>query len=194
MTVPLRLLVALFIFLNQWCGWVEARSVYIDDTFGDAETGAMPVFKPASGVWENATCGTCFVKPERTKAHHGTWTAATSKPSIDELSIEFSFTGMLSYFPNRHLLIIGIGTEVSIYFILANLVPGATTLTECHFTVDGATESPFQHKPDQDSKDILYDQRVFSKTGLANKKHDIKISTSGLNFGVFLNFDYAIYT
>ncbi|KAJ2915255.1 hypothetical protein MD484_g5186, partial [Candolleomyces efflorescens] len=42
--------------------------------------------------------------------------------------------------------------------------------------------------------DILYNQLVFSQTGLANTQHTLEIITEGLSYQTYVNFDYAIYT
>jgi hypothetical protein len=74
-----------------------ARNLTIDDTFGDSETNIVPTFLPELGVWDMALCWQCEIKPEKTKAHLGTWTAATynSSDGSEEISIEFAFTGKL---------------------------------------------------------------------------------------------------
>ena len=42
--------------------------------------------------------------------------------------------------------------------------------------------------------DIDYNQLVYSKQDLVNAEHTLVISTSDVNYGAYVNFDYAIYT
>lgn len=72
---------------------VGAVNRTIDDTQGDSESGSRPVYVPATGFWEDATCRGCAIQPDPAQAFKGTWTAGTYNPTIPEVSISLSFTG-----------------------------------------------------------------------------------------------------
>ena len=83
---------------------------------------------------------------------------------------------------------------VYVYFILANdQGHNIVTRTETNFTLDGQLEYTFTHVPTS-SKDLDYNQLVFSKTGLTNEQHTLKASISDVDHQVYINFDYALYT
>ncbi|KAK7681919.1 hypothetical protein QCA50_014881 [Cerrena zonata] len=150
----------------------------IDDTLGDLITGIRPVYVPSTGAWNDVTCVGCAINPDTTKAFRGTWNAATYDPSIPEVSVQFSFTGIAVY----------------VYFILANDQGASiTTITQTNFTLDNELVSTFTHNPTT-SLDLDYNQLVFQQTGLANQNHTLKASISGVDHNVYINFDYANYT
>jgi hypothetical protein len=99
---------------------------------------------------------------------------------------------MYSFHAHEYLWI-WLGTAIYIYFILAEK-HRATTITQCDFSVDGGRRTPFTHTPSKVSTAIRYNQLVFSQTDLPNDQHKMKISTSGINHDVWVNFDYAVYT
>ncbi len=67
-------------------------NVTIDDTYGDLTTGQKPIYQP-SGPWKGPSCTSCDIVPSAALALDGTWTAATYDPSLNNISITFSFTG-----------------------------------------------------------------------------------------------------
>ncbi|KAF8891353.1 hypothetical protein BD779DRAFT_198887 [Infundibulicybe gibba] len=154
----------------------------IDDTNGDSVTGARPTYLPAAddltpSPWADASCTGCRIQPDPSRAHDGTWTAATFHPGMN-ISINFGFQG----------------TAVYVFFINANVqATGVTTLTECDFYVDGAHSSSYRHDPTT-STDIDYNVLAFSTTNLTNSDHTINIVTANEINSTFLNFDYALYT
>ena len=66
-------------------------------------------------------------------------------------------------------------------------------MTVANFTVDNVPMANFTHNPTS-SKDLEYEQLVFSNTGLINETHTLKASVSGLNREIWISFDYALYT
>jgi hypothetical protein len=60
--------------------------------------------------------------------------------------------------------------------------------------LDNGPAVSFKHLPDRTMADIMYNQLVFSQTGLANTQHTLEIVTEGLAYQTYVNFDYAIYT
>ena len=104
------------------------------------------------------------------------------------LILKFSFTDFFVF-----SLIIG--TAIYVFFVLFNNNGnGADTLTEANFTVDGNSPVLFQHVPNMAITDVLFNQMVFHQQGLENTQHTLVISTAGVNYDVYVNFDYAIYT
>jgi hypothetical protein len=80
----------------------------IDDTIGDARNSSnRPVYVPASGFWEDATCSGCAIKPDPARAFDGTWTAGTYNPNIPEASIQLTFNGTKDFFFGFDLSIYG---------------------------------------------------------------------------------------
>jgi len=66
-------------------------------------------------------------------------------------------------------------------------------VTESNFILDGDPVGYFFHRPTSEPRGFSH--LVFSKTGLQNKEHSLIISsTEELDYDVFINFDYAIYT
>ncbi|KAF8077613.1 hypothetical protein FPV67DRAFT_1775019 [Lyophyllum atratum] len=179
MHLHFRFFLPLFLFYF-WRAEAGAVNRTIDDTTGDAVTGARPIYLPATpGVWENAACTGCAVKPDPAQAFKGSWTAATYNKDLASMSIELSFTG----------------TAIYVFFILANFVAdGVTTETACNFTLDGRAAGSFNHVPST-STALEYNALSFSQTSLKNVDHKLVISTSGItDRNIFVNFDYAIYT
>lgn len=86
------------------------------------------------------------------------------------------------------------GVSIRVFFILANAPPrpGTTTATAADFSLDGLDAGRFEHSPDIFNADLLYDQVVFSRTGLPNRWHTLDIVAHG-DQSLYLNFDYAIY-
>jgi hypothetical protein len=86
------------------------------------------------------------------------------------------------------------GTAISVYCILLNTVPNTDTTTALTFTLDGVSSDPFLHTPDSSST-VLYNSRVYSKSGLENVAHTLVVSpiiSQGRPSLVL--FDYAEYS
>lgn len=68
---------------------------YIDDTFGDALTGFKPrYYPPIPGLWQNASCTDCIIKPDSSRTNNGSWTSGGYSPSkTGPLTIELEFSG-----------------------------------------------------------------------------------------------------
>lgn len=85
------------------------------------------------------------------------------------------------------------GTAVYAYFILANTVTGATTLTNMSFTIDGSVVGHFVHEPTS-STDYVYDYAAYVNKSLDNTDHTIVISAVGTTNNSLILFDRLIYT
>lgn len=155
----------------------------IDDTFGDSETGDLPSFYPASGVWKRGQdCGDCYIKSDPARSFRESWTEATV-PANTASGIRMQFDG----------------TAIYVFFTLADFrAVGVTTLTECTFTVDGGSPTPYRFAseltPPREERQQLYQQLVFSMTGLSPGSHSLTIETDTGVDQSYVNFDYAIYT
>ncbi|KAI0758221.1 hypothetical protein C8Q74DRAFT_1441786 [Fomes fomentarius] len=156
----------------------------IDDEFGDSVTGDRPVYRPADQWHEHAQCPQCGVTmaADASKAFQQTWHDTSYEPNgldPDGVSIEMSFTG----------------TAIYIYSLVANAIPPTRTFMWLNFTIDGVqmSQSGFIHSPDPNGDKILYNQLVYSQTGLHNTLHTFSINATGLLESLVL-FDYAIYT
>lgn len=156
----------------------------IDDEFGDSVTGDRPVYRPADQWHEHAQCPQCGVTmaADASKAFQQTWHDTSYEPNgldPDGVSIEMSFTG----------------TAIYIYSLVANAIPPTRTFMWFNFTIDGVqmSQSAFIHSPDPNGDKILYNQLVFSQTGLHNTPHTFSINATGVLESLVL-FDYAIYT
>ncbi|KAK7455132.1 hypothetical protein VKT23_011003 [Stygiomarasmius scandens] len=155
----------------------------VDDTFGDSVTGVRPVFLPAGKVWQSAeSCSKegvaekCALWPDRSLAFNETWTTARKKPGEEDISITLRFHG----------------TAIYVYFILPKM-SALPFVTESNFILDGDPVGYFFHRPTSEPRGFSH--LVFSKTELQNKEHSLIISsTEELDYDVFINFDYAIYT
>ncbi len=181
----------------------------IDDEFGDSVTGKRPVFLPnLPGIWQGPECITCGVQPDKTKAFNQTFNAATYKPEIGYTSIGLSFKGRSEHISLQLVLfqvltidcggIPRTGTAIYVFFIVPNTVHilfigTIATLAECNFTLDDEHVGYYRHVPSS-STDIMYNVLVFQSENLPNTDHMLNISTSGLDYNTFTNFDYAIYT
>ena len=78
------------------------------------------------------------------------------------------------------------------YFILANTVTGATTLTNMSFTLDGNVVGHFAHVPTT-STEYIYNYSAYVNKTLSNTEHEFVISTAGTT-NVLILFDELIYT
>ncbi|KAH6902734.1 hypothetical protein BKA70DRAFT_1304390 [Coprinopsis sp. MPI-PUGE-AT-0042] len=173
--VALLLLFSLLFCTTQ--GAIVNRT--IDDWFGDSETGVRPVFLPTGNTWKDEQCTDCAINPDTGRAFQGTYTAATYGKDGDPISITMDFEG----------------TAIYVFFILANNGgDGITTETQCSFTIDGGSSTSFSHVPNLSTRTILYDQLVFSRTGLSNSKHTLRIETGGFDRDIYVNFDRAVYS
>ncbi|KAI0326753.1 hypothetical protein GY45DRAFT_1309882, partial [Cubamyces sp. BRFM 1775] len=153
----------------------------IDDKYGDSTTGALPVYQPDDGWAQGDKCGGCNIKPspagsvDVSRVHNGTWHDSTYHPDSPERTINVTFTGQAVY----------------VFNLIANTIPGTSTVTNLTFYVDGTFTSSYAHTPDNGPA-ILYDVLVFH-TDLPHAPHTLTISSGGSSASLLL-FDYIIYT
>ncbi|KAF5358147.1 hypothetical protein D9756_001313 [Leucocoprinus leucothites] len=175
----------LYLFLLGFClpssVLGASRNITIDDQFGDALTGQIPVYRPKI-AWATQKCSTCKIRPNTSEIFNSTYTAATFMPDqgVKFNAIDFSFTG----------------TAIYIFFTLFNFEgEGITVNTECNFTLNREHVGYFKHIGDNSLPyQTKFQALVFNKTDLEPREHNMLISVSGVPYHVYLNFDYAIYT
>ncbi|TFK22988.1 hypothetical protein FA15DRAFT_670996 [Coprinopsis marcescibilis] len=151
----------------------------IDDTNGDSVLrNTFPIYQPPNS-WVGATCNGCWLTPDPSQALGRTWSETTWHVGSDPVFVQLQFQGVAIY----------------VFFILANDGgPGTTTYTECDFILDEGEPSTFIHAPDLTTTAFLYNQSVYSRTGLPNANHTLEIVIGNGLQDVYLNFDYAIYS
>ena len=78
------------------------------------------------------------------------------------------------------------------FFICANKIQNATTLTNVTFAIDGARNGTFTHTPSA-SADYDYNVLGYSNKKLSKGNHQLLIQTNG-NQDSIIMFDYLIYS
>ncbi|KAI0736638.1 hypothetical protein C8Q72DRAFT_768914 [Fomitopsis betulina] len=150
----------------------------IDDTNGDSVTGALPSYSSSWNVGQD--CPGCRVQPSASDCFEGTWHDTTSDNGVSTPhTVTFSFQG----------------TAVWVYCILINSGPEYVTInSNISFELDGASAGVFSHNPDASGPQYLYNQTVFSKTGLSNTNHTVVVTAVQGSSASVLLFDWAMYT
>ncbi|KAK7008272.1 hypothetical protein R3P38DRAFT_3211197 [Favolaschia claudopus] len=152
----------------------SVKTAIIDDTTGDSNTGAQPVY---TGTFSsNSDCSSCVVHPDPSEAHGGTWHDSSQFNGAPAIGVTLSFTG----------------TGIDVFCILANTLPNTDTITSLAITLDGSPQQPFLHTPDSSSS-YVYNAKVFSTSGLSQGPHEVVLLTNRPE-GSLLLFDYAQYT
>ncbi|KAI0756229.1 hypothetical protein C8Q80DRAFT_15800 [Daedaleopsis nitida] len=176
--LPHILLAFLSLLLVTTCAQAGSTNRTIDDEHGDSVTGARPTFSPAGGWKQGGTCQDCFVKLDPAQTFQGTWHDATHHPGdAESRMITAQFTG----------------TAVYVYCIVANKVPGADTLTNLTFSIDGQQVGSYTHVP-TDSTAFSYQVPVYVNRDLPNKAHTIVIQSVGDAKASLVLFDNIVYT
>ncbi|KAG8218020.1 hypothetical protein J3R82DRAFT_6215 [Butyriboletus roseoflavus] len=144
-------------------------------------TGAVvPQYLPNQSEWNiGNTCTGCFVQPDPSLAYNGTWHDTTYSPNNNYTqTIEFTFTGSALY----------------IFFIIANSVRYATTLTDVQFVLDnGVATSTYTHAPGT-TTNYQYNVPVYVNESLASGQHNMTILPVNTGNNVLILFDYLIYS
>ncbi|KAL5531404.1 hypothetical protein ACEPAG_4281 [Sanghuangporus baumii] len=153
---------------------VRAADVFVDDNDGSIS------YAPGDSWAQGNGCSSCALSPSSGSAHDGTWHDTTYYPSGGARTITFRFTG----------------TGISAYFIVPDKAQGTASVdTSLTFTLDGSQAGTYTHSP-SGSSDFLYNQRVFSSSGLSNGDHTLVVSAGPTSDGgsTAVLFDYLIYT
>lgn len=88
-----------------------------------------------------------------------------------------------------------LGTAIWVFCVLVNTgEPYITIYSNISFELDGAPVGGFSHTPNPNATQYLYNQTVFSKTGLSNTDHTLVIAAVQGSAASLLLFDWAMYT
>ncbi|KAL5512944.1 hypothetical protein ACEPAH_3342 [Sanghuangporus vaninii] len=167
---PLRLVLFHFLALQV----ALAADVYVDDNDGSIS------YAPGDSWAQGDGCGPCALSPSSGSAYDGTWHDTTYYPSGSARTITFRFTGI----------------GISAYFIVPDRAQGSASVdTSLTFTLDGSQAGTYTHSS-SGSSDFLYNQRVFSSSGLSNGDHTLVVSAGATSDGgsTAVLFDYFVYT
>ncbi|KAI0827549.1 hypothetical protein BC628DRAFT_1288629, partial [Trametes gibbosa] len=154
----------------------------IDDEDGDSATGTKPVYTPADGWAQGATCRACAVDAsliDPSQVYDGTWHATTGGTA--ERTITVSFTGV----------------SVNVFFVIARPTPSTVATTNLTFTLDpdqgaDAEVTTLEQFPSLVDGQPAYSSRMFGVTGLANRAHTLVIRSAGPTNTLYA-FDYVQY-
>ncbi|KAH8114733.1 hypothetical protein DFH11DRAFT_184583 [Phellopilus nigrolimitatus] len=152
-------------------------NVTVDDQNGDEITKALPAYSPAAAWSQGASCSGCLAQPDPSLALDNTWHDATFAPGDPQYTIEVNFTGAAVY----------------AFFIIANTVEFATTLTNLSFALDGSSVGTFVHAPTT-STQYEYNVPGYSNASLKNGDHTFVISAVGATNDSLVLFDYLVYS
>lgn len=87
------------------------------------------------------------------------------------------------------------GTAIWVYGILANSADrGVTIFTNASFELDGLPLGNFEHVPQPEQEQYIYNVLLSSKTGLNNTEHTLMMTAMQGGNSSLLLFDYAVYT
>ncbi|KAG9308415.1 hypothetical protein JVU11DRAFT_11903 [Chiua virens] len=181
--IPTRplLILANFCFISLCHStFASLQNVTVDDAVQAGPTGTIPEYLPSASYWNTGNnCSKCLVKPDPSMAYNGTWHDTTFNPDNGiSQKIEFTF----------------IGSALYIFFILANSVPDATTLTDLDFYMDDIPVGTYVHSPTT-STDYQYNVPVYVNKSVTPGKHTIMIEpVNSPGDSVLMLFDYLIYT
>lgn len=167
----------------------------IDDTYGDSATGLQVAF---SNNWNTGQlCPGCGVQPDANEAFEGSWHDTTT-PGLSDAAhnVTMRFVGEYRFSSSIPRLEMGLntGTAIWVYCILVNSGHhGVTIYTNASFELDGALAGTYQHDPNPQDDQYLYNNVVFHKDDLSNTEHTLVI-TVGNGSPSLLLFDWAMYT
>ena len=173
----------------------------IDDEFGDAVTGALPVYgSNLDSQWNfGPACSACALKPAADKLFMRTWHDNTARPSeAPNENITLTFTGIAPHPLCNTVSVLKsswtIGTAIWVYCALVQAGgEGYFTDTTINFNLDGNEQTPFQYVPTDLSAPLTFDYNVtvYSQTALPNTEHKLVMTVLP---GSWIAFDWAQYT
>lgn len=170
------------------------RNITVDDA---VSIGAVaPQYLPSVSWWNQGNnCSGCSAKPDPSQAYNATWHDTTFNPNSGVTqAIQFTFVGT---FPDLlsdtiDFIVLTIGSALYIFFILANTVPQADTLTDVVFSLDGIPGGTFVHSPST-STDYQYNVSVYVNESLTFGEHTMVIEPINSGNPVLILFDYFVY-
>ncbi|KAI0832676.1 hypothetical protein BC628DRAFT_1309993 [Trametes gibbosa] len=160
------------------------RTVAIDDTYGDAVTGAMPVYSPPGNWSQGQPCSfddyDCLIDPDPSMVRNGTWhdsvgTTDDAPPRTIDLDFEGSF--------------------IAVYCVVSEVDQIQIAVSNMTFELDGQLVGKFYHDVTGQTDaaghyEIHYNVLVFNGTA-PQGNHTLRINSVGYSR---MLFDYALYT
>ncbi|KAH0839358.1 hypothetical protein J3R83DRAFT_42, partial [Lanmaoa asiatica] len=153
------------------------QNVTVDDA---VLTGpVIPQYLPSMYYWDiGNACNGCLISPDPSMAYNGTWHDSYYSPAAGVAQkISFNFTG----------------TALYIFFIMANNITGAATLTNIEFVLDGIAVGQYTHTP-LATTDYQYNVPVYANGGMTSGEHAMTIQPANSQNNMLMLFDYLIYS
>ena len=178
-------------------------TVAIDDTYGDAMTGAMPAYGPSTAWTQGQPCNSgdseCLVDPDPKQAHNGTWhVSSNSNLEAPPRTIDLSFEGTPLFYcvANRDAHPGIKGDSINVYCIISEDNRTQIAVANMTFELDGQQVGNFFHEPSgamdgAGNYAIQYNVAVYQSHPITQGKHTLRISLIGYSS---VYFDYALYT
>ncbi|KAL5485487.1 hypothetical protein ACEPAI_8129 [Sanghuangporus weigelae] len=181
------LLIPLFsFFLFSPRARAAPTNVTIDDTNGDAVTGAQISYSPALAWQAGQSCQNCTAKMDGNQAYDGTWHDASYNPP----------GGISNLYPGTIVSASAdfTGTAVYIYCILTRSSSSPNGNTDMTFYVDDQEVGSFSRPSDGD-KSYQYNQVVFSWSGLdGSTNHNVRLESGHSGQQALVLLDRIVYT
>ncbi|KAL5507584.1 hypothetical protein ACEPAH_7040 [Sanghuangporus vaninii] len=173
-------------FLFSPLAHAAPTNVTIDDTNGDAVTGAQITYNPAP-VWQaGQSCQNCTAKVDGSQAYDGTWHDASYNPP----------GGLSNSYPGTIISASAdfTGTAVYIYCILTSSSSSPNGNTDMTFYVDDQEVGSFSRPSDGD-RSYQYNQVVFSWSGLdGSTNHNVRLESGHSGQQALVLLDRIVYT
>ncbi|OJT04529.1 hypothetical protein TRAPUB_4799 [Trametes pubescens] len=167
----------------------------IDDLYGDSSTGFIPTYLPPGNAWKNgSTCTICNIYP----AYLGHYPATSGGGVAVDISQVFDTTWHDALFhPGQQppsFIVRFSGQAVYVFNTIANVVAKTTTATNLVFTLDGAAVGYYEHIPDPNGPELIYQVPVYVNESLRDGNHTLVVSAQNTTTQSVILFDYIIYT
>jgi hypothetical protein len=172
---------------------VQVSAAAVNMTVDDSNAALF--YQPTS-VWSsNSDCTTCALTNnsfDQSQIWERTWHDATASDGAP-VNISFSFTGAshCPLLPNLYLPRCYTGIAIYLFCIIPNHVPDVATVANYTFTLDGQSQSPYVHTPNDTSNVVAYNVSVLAVSGLPNTPHQVVMT---LQPAALALFDSAVYT
>ncbi|KAL5523488.1 hypothetical protein ACEPAG_7661 [Sanghuangporus baumii] len=173
-------------FLFSLLAHAAPTNVTIDDTNGDAVTGAQITYNPAPAWQAGQSCQNCTAKLDGNQAYDGTWHDASYNPP----------GGLSNYYPGTIISASAdfTGTAVYIYCILTRSNSSPDGNTDMTFYVDDQEVGSFSLPSDGDNS-YQYNQAVFSWSGLdGSTNHNVRLESGHSGQQALVLLDRIVYT
>ncbi|TFK21289.1 hypothetical protein FA15DRAFT_598086 [Coprinopsis marcescibilis] len=171
---PLLTLYSLLNLLHQLSSSLTALVNWIVDDTGSGN--AVLYFPNSHSIWKGSNSKDCWLFPDVTRTHGGTYTAATYRRGERPITLQLRFEG----------------TAIYVFFILVNRGSAGTIMdTICNITLDNNPPKRYVHNPNPSANQFLYNQLIYEHSNLGNSSHTLNITSHGSDSS-YINFDYFI--